>query len=118
MLKFYKTTSVEKKIKKTKNVTADSWIDMVTPTMDEIEVVAAGTKNVEVTALPTRANTAITYTSSNSSVFTVAADATNDRKCVVTATGDATDTATLTATSGEGEDAVTATVTIEIVAAS
>ena len=85
---------------------------------DEIEVAASGTKNVTVTALPTRANEPITYTSSSSAVFTVAADATNDRKCVVTATGSANDTATLTATSGSGEDAVTGTVTIKIVAGS
>ena len=85
---------------------------------DEIEVAASGTKNVTVTALPTRANESITYTSSSSAVFTVAADATNDRKCVVTATGSANDTATLTATSGSGEDAVTGTVTIKIVAGS
>ena len=44
MIKFYKTTSVEKKIKKTKTISADSWIDMVTPTIEEIEEVSKITK--------------------------------------------------------------------------
>ena len=44
MIKFYKTTSVEKKIKKTKTISADSWIDMVTPTLEEIEEVSKKTK--------------------------------------------------------------------------
>jgi len=39
MLKIYKTTSVEKKIKKAKKATIDSWIDMVSPTRDEIDKV-------------------------------------------------------------------------------
>ena len=44
MIKFYKTTSVEKKIKKTKTISADCWIDMVTPTLEEIEEVSKKTK--------------------------------------------------------------------------
>jgi len=43
MLKVYKTTSVEKKIKKTKKATQDSWIDLVNPTMEEIEKVVKTT---------------------------------------------------------------------------
>ena len=39
MLKIYKTTSVEKKIKKAKRATVDSWIDMVSPTREEIDKV-------------------------------------------------------------------------------
>lgn len=39
MLKIYKTTSVEKKIKKAKRATVDSWIDMVSPNKEEIEKV-------------------------------------------------------------------------------
>jgi len=29
MLKIYKTTQVEKKVKKAKTISADSWIDMI-----------------------------------------------------------------------------------------
>ena len=39
MLKFYKTTAVEKKLKKAKTITENSWIDMVSPDKDEIEQV-------------------------------------------------------------------------------
>lgn len=39
MLKIYKTTQVEKKLKKAKKISADSWIDMVSPTQEEIEKV-------------------------------------------------------------------------------
>ena len=37
MLKFYKTTAVEKKLKKAKTITENSWIDMVSPDKEEIE---------------------------------------------------------------------------------
>lgn len=40
MLKIYKTSAVEKKIKKVKKMTADCWIDLIVPTTDEIEKVA------------------------------------------------------------------------------
>lgn len=40
MLKIYKTSAVEKKIKKVKKMTADCWIDLIVPTIDEIEKVA------------------------------------------------------------------------------
>lgn len=40
MLKIYKTSAVEKKIKKVKKMTADCWIDLIVPTVDEIEKVA------------------------------------------------------------------------------
>ena len=39
MLKIYKTTQVEKKVKKAKTISADSWIDMISPTQEEIEKV-------------------------------------------------------------------------------
>lgn len=39
MLKIYKTTQVEKKLKKAKKISADSWIDMISPTQEEIEKV-------------------------------------------------------------------------------
>ena len=39
MLKIYKTTQVEKKVKKAKTISADSWIDMISPTPEEIEKV-------------------------------------------------------------------------------
>ena len=44
MLKIYKTSSVEKKIKKIKKITADSWINLTSPTTDEIEKVVEKTK--------------------------------------------------------------------------
>ncbi|MBQ6538900.1 MAG: magnesium transporter CorA family protein [Bacilli bacterium] len=37
MLKIYKTTAVEKKIKKAKRISVDCWIDMVSPTSEEID---------------------------------------------------------------------------------
>lgn len=40
MLKIYKTSSVEKKLKKVKKMTADCWIDLIVPTQDEIDKVA------------------------------------------------------------------------------
>ena len=44
MLKIYKTTPVEKKIKKCKKITADCWIDLISPTKDEIEKVISKTQ--------------------------------------------------------------------------
>ncbi len=43
MLKIYKTTAVEKKLKKAKRFSVDSWIDMVSPTQEEIEKVVSVT---------------------------------------------------------------------------
>ncbi len=39
MLKIYKTSAVEKKLKKVKKMTADCWIDLIVPTQDEIDKV-------------------------------------------------------------------------------
>lgn len=39
MLKIYKTSPVEKKIKKVKKMTSDCWIDLIEPTTDEIDKV-------------------------------------------------------------------------------
>ena len=44
MLKIYKTDSVEKTVKKVKKITTDCWIELTTPTIDEIEKVVAKTK--------------------------------------------------------------------------
>jgi magnesium transporter len=44
MLKIYKTSSVDKKIKKSKKITTDAWIDLTSPTTDEIEKVVLKTK--------------------------------------------------------------------------
>lgn len=43
MLKIYKTSTVEKKIKKVKKMTTDCWIDLIAPTSDEIDKVATRT---------------------------------------------------------------------------
>ena len=43
MLKIYKTSSVEKKLKKVKKVTADCWLDLIMPTQDEIDKVVTKT---------------------------------------------------------------------------
>ena len=43
MLKIYRTTSVEKKVKTAKKATVDSWIDMVSPTREEIDRVVRTT---------------------------------------------------------------------------
>lgn len=43
MIKIYKTSTVEKKTKKVKKMTADCWIDLIVPTSDEIEKVATKT---------------------------------------------------------------------------
>ena len=44
MLKVYKTSTVEKKTKKIKKITSDSWISLVSPTTDEIDKVVEKTK--------------------------------------------------------------------------
>ena len=44
MLKVFKTDSVDKKIKKLKKITTDCWIDLTSPTMDEIDKVAQKTQ--------------------------------------------------------------------------
>lgn len=44
MLKIFKTSAVEKKIKKVKKITIDTWIDLTSPTTDEIERVVERTK--------------------------------------------------------------------------
>ena len=44
MLKIYKTNSVEKKAKKVKKMISDCWIDLIEPTMDEIDKVVTRTK--------------------------------------------------------------------------
>ena len=68
------------------------------------------------TALPTRANADITYTSSNESIFTLEKSATDERKVTITGVDDGT--ATLTATTGSGESAKTATISITVTAVS
>lgn len=79
---------------------------------DEVEVDEGDTEELELIALPTRGNAEITYTSSSNLIFTVAKDATDERKCTITAVDEGT--ATLTATTGTGENAVTTTVTITV----
>lgn len=44
MLKVFKTDSVDKKIKKLKKITTDCWIDLTSPTMDEIDKVVQKTQ--------------------------------------------------------------------------
>ena len=44
MLKIYKTSLTDKSIKKAKKITADSWIELSSPTNEEIEKVVAKTK--------------------------------------------------------------------------
>lgn len=44
MLKIFKTSAVEKNIKKAKKITSDSWLDLTNPTQDEIEKVVEKTK--------------------------------------------------------------------------
>lgn len=43
MLKIYKTSSVEKKLRKVKKITVDCWMELTAPTNDEIEKVVAKT---------------------------------------------------------------------------
>ena len=43
MIKIYKTTNIENKIKKIKRMSTDSWIDLVNPTRDEINRVSERT---------------------------------------------------------------------------
>jgi hypothetical protein len=79
---------------------------------DSESVAEGGTKTLTLTALPTRANADITYSSSNDLVMTALADSDDDRKVVITGVDEGT--ATLTATSGSGESAVTATISISV----
>ena len=67
---------------------------------EAIEIENTGdTKGLDITVNPVNATTPkITYSSDNEAVFTVLADAENDRHCTVTATG--AGTANLTATAG------------------
>lgn len=44
MLKIFKTSTVEKKIKKVKKITVDTWMDLTSPTNDEIDKVVEKTK--------------------------------------------------------------------------
>ena len=44
MLKIYKTDATDKKIKKVKKITTDCWIDLTSPTTDEIAKVVAKTQ--------------------------------------------------------------------------
>ena len=44
MLKIYKTDATDKKIKKIKKITLDCWIDLTSPTNDEIEKVVSKTQ--------------------------------------------------------------------------
>ena len=43
MLKIFKTSSVEKKVKKVKKITVDTWIDLTSPSYDEIDKVVEKT---------------------------------------------------------------------------
>lgn len=43
MLKIYKTSAVEKRIKKVKKITMDCWIELTSPTTSEIEKVVEKT---------------------------------------------------------------------------
>ena len=44
MLKIFKTDVTSKSIKKAKKITTDSWIDLTSPTSDEIEKIVSKTK--------------------------------------------------------------------------
>ena len=46
MIKIYKTTTYEKKLKKIKRMSVDSWIDLISPTREEINKVVEKT-NIE-----------------------------------------------------------------------
>ena len=39
MLKIFKTSTIEKKIKKVKRITVDTWLELTSPTNDEIDKV-------------------------------------------------------------------------------
>ena len=43
MLKIYKTNSQDKKLKKSKKITVDCWMELTTPTNDEIDKVVTKT---------------------------------------------------------------------------
>lgn len=81
---------------------------------DSETVVEGATKTLTLTALPTRANADITYSSSNELVMTAEADSDDDRKVVITGLDEGT--ATLTATTGSGDSAKTATISITVTA--
>lgn len=65
-------------------------------------------KSLDLTVTPAGGNTEISYASGDTDVFTVTADANDNRRCIVTATGVGSDT--LTATAGN----VTATITVSV----
>lgn len=80
---------------------------------DESVSTKVGTnKTISLVVNPTRANATISYESGNTEYYTVAADSSDDRKCVITPV--AAGTATLTATTGTGDDAKTATISVTI----
>ena len=80
---------------------------------DESVSTKVGTnKTISLVVNPTRANATISYESGNTEYYTVAADSSDDRKCVITPV--AAGTATLTATTGTGADAKTATISVTI----
>ena len=80
-----------------------------------VDVVAGSTKGLEVVALPAYANGEISYTSGSTDIFTVAADSSDDRKCVVTGVTDGT--STLTVTTGSGSTLVTTSLEINVTSA-
>ena len=43
MLKIFKTSTIEKKIKKVKRITVDTWLELTSPTNDEIDKVVEKT---------------------------------------------------------------------------
>ena len=77
-----------------------------------VSVVSGSTKTLEVTGVPNYANATISYTSGSSDIFTVEANSSNDRKCVVT--GGSEGTSTLTVSTGSGSDLVTTTLEINV----
>ena len=80
---------------------------------DESVSTKVGTnKTISLVVNPTRANATISYESGNTEYYTVAADSSDDRKCVITPV--AAGTATLTATTGTGDAAKTATISVTI----
>ena len=73
------------------------------------------TAKYTVGVIPYTANAEITYTSGNTSYFTVAADSNDPRTAVLTGVGDGE--TTLTISSGSGDDEVTKTVAVTVTAA-
>ena len=83
----------------------------ISTSVEEIEVKVGETATLEVTTNPITANNpTITYTSADTTKFTVEADANNNKKCVIT--GVATGTKNLTISAGQ----VTKTVSVKVVA--